>query len=187
MRDLDLYKHGYRVQALDPERFFPLPDNRYLLHWGDTERTCREIAKFSKRDAAGYHKWIDFWKQAGGLFNEYFLTEPPTVAELWERVSSTGDEALLDRLLNGTLTELLDEMFETDEVKASVMHTLDMKDVDEPGVLFGYASIKPNLLAAPHNLGLVTGGMGTLTAAMARAQRRVSAQRFVWVQKSSEF
>ena len=42
VRDLDLYKRGYRVQALDPERFFPLPDNRYLLHWEDTERTCRE-------------------------------------------------------------------------------------------------------------------------------------------------
>ena len=23
VRDLDLYKHGYHVQALDPERFFP--------------------------------------------------------------------------------------------------------------------------------------------------------------------
>ena len=176
VRDLDLYKHGYHVQPLDPARFFPLPDNRYLLHWEDTERTCRELEKFSDRDAVGYRKWIDFWKRAGGIFNEYFLTEPPTVTELCERVSNTADEALLDRLLNGTLTELLNEMFETDEVKASVMHTLDMKDMDEPGVLFGYASIKPNLLTAPHNLGLVTGGMGTLTTAMARSAQGFGAK-----------
>ena len=86
------------------------------------------------------------------------------------------DKEILDRLLNGTLTELLDEMFETDEVKASVMHTLDMKDMDEPGVLFGYASIKPNLLTTPHNLGLVTGGMGTLTTAMARSAQGFGAK-----------
>ena len=176
VRDLDLYKHGYHVQSLDPARFFPLPDNRYLLHWEDTERTCRELEKFSDRDAVGYRKWIDFWKRAGGIFNEYFLTEPPTVTELCERVSNTVDKEILDRLLNGTLTELLDEMFETDEVKASVMHTLDMKDMDEPGVLFGYASIKPNLLTAPHNLGLVTGGMGTLTTAMARSAQGFGAK-----------
>ena len=176
VRDLDLYKHGYHVQPLDPARFFPLPDNRYLLHWEDTERTCRELEKFSDRDAVGYRKWIDFWKRAGGIFNEYFLTEPPTVTELCERVSNTVDKEILDRLLNGTLTELLDEMFETDEVKASVMHTLDMKDMDEPGVLFGYASIKPNLLTTPHNLGLVTGGMGTLTTAMARSAQGFGAK-----------
>jgi phytoene dehydrogenase-like protein len=176
VRDLDLYEHGYEVQPLDPVRFFPLHDDWSLLHWQDVGQTCQEIEKFSKRDALGYRRWIDFWAQAGSLLNRYFLSEPPTIPELCEHVRGTEDEALLDRLLKGTLTELLDELFETDEVKATVMHSHDMKDADAPGVLFGSASIKPGQLVNPRNQGIVKGGMGTLTRAMAQAAQRFGAK-----------
>jgi phytoene dehydrogenase-like protein len=81
VEDLNLYKYGYEVQPLDPTHFFPFPDGRSILHWHDVDRTCRGLAEFSARDAEGYRKWLDFWKRAGRLFNSYFLSEPPMLAD----------------------------------------------------------------------------------------------------------
>ena len=59
VRDLDLPRHGYVVDAKDPAFFSPFPDGRHLFMWQDRTRTLTEIAKFSKRDAAAYPKYED--------------------------------------------------------------------------------------------------------------------------------
>ena len=52
VRDLELARHGYRVLKRSPSSFTPLEDGRYLLLGSDREFNCRQIAKFSARDAA---------------------------------------------------------------------------------------------------------------------------------------
>lgn len=171
VRDLDLRKHGYQVHPLPLKRMFPYPDGRSLCLWNDTERTAREIsAKFSHKDAAGYVAIQDFWRRAGSLFDRYFLREPPTIGELQDSVRGTEDESLLDRLLHGTLTGILDELFESDEVKAAaISHVMAGKGLDEQGLLFAYAATKPNVLVDNNNQGIVVGGMGTISDAISRA------------------
>src|SRR5262249_13045679 len=112
VNDLDLHRHGYHVQQYDPTSFLPLPDGRYLLLWRASERRCDEIAKFSPHDADGYRRWSDFWDRVARLFNRFFLSEPPTLAELRDQVRGTEDESMLERLVTGTLTDLMDEYFE---------------------------------------------------------------------------
>jgi len=178
VNDLELRKHGYQVHPLPMKRFFPYPDGRSLTFWNDTQRVCREIeATFSKQDAEGYAAIQEFWWRAGSLFNRYFLSEPPTLDELKEQVRGTEDEALLERLLHGTLTELLDELFVSDEVKAAaISHVMTSKGMDEPGLLFAYAATKPNALVDNNNQGIVVGGMGGITAAMARSAQSAGAK-----------
>src|SRR5262245_2898374 len=53
IRELDLPRHGLELIPLDCS-FLPLPDGRSLARWGDKERTRREIAKFSAKDAEIY-------------------------------------------------------------------------------------------------------------------------------------
>ena len=53
IRELDLPRHGLELIPLDCS-FLPLPDGRSLARWGDKERTRREIAKFSAKDAEVY-------------------------------------------------------------------------------------------------------------------------------------
>ncbi len=48
--------------------------------------------------------------------------------------------------------------------------------MNKPRVLFGYAPINSDLLVDPHNQGLVKGGIGTLTTAMAQAAQGFGAQ-----------
>ena len=56
VRDLDLERHGYRVDPKDPAFFSPFPDGRHLFTWQDRAKTLAEIAKFSKKDAETYPK-----------------------------------------------------------------------------------------------------------------------------------
>src|SRR5438067_7805003 len=107
VNDLDLHRHGYAVQQCDPTCFLPLPDGRSLLLWRDAERTCQEIARFSPHDADGYRQWGDFWDRVARLFSPFFLTEPPTLAELHDQARGTDDEPLVERLVTGPPTELM--------------------------------------------------------------------------------
>src|SRR6202020_3211286 len=52
IRDLELARFGYRVDAKDPAFFSPFPDGRYLFMWQDRARTLAEISKFSRHEAA---------------------------------------------------------------------------------------------------------------------------------------
>src|SRR5437016_9488201 len=52
VRDLELERFGYQVDAKDPAFFSPFPDGRYFFMWQDRRKTLDEIAKFSRRDAA---------------------------------------------------------------------------------------------------------------------------------------
>src|SRR5260370_13050086 len=51
IRELELPRFGYRVDAKDPAFFSPFPDGRHLFMWQDRAKTLAEIAKFSQRDA----------------------------------------------------------------------------------------------------------------------------------------
>ncbi|HUO31429.1 MAG TPA: FAD-dependent oxidoreductase, partial [Bryobacteraceae bacterium] len=52
IRDLELARFGYQVDAKDPAFFSAFPDGRCFFMWQDGRRTLEEIAKFSQRDAA---------------------------------------------------------------------------------------------------------------------------------------
>jgi phytoene dehydrogenase-like protein len=53
IRELDLTRHGLEIIPLECS-FTPLPDGRSLVRWPDADRTRREIARFSRRDAEIY-------------------------------------------------------------------------------------------------------------------------------------
>ena len=60
IEDLELAKYGFRQIAFDPQAFCPFPDGRHLFLWGDVERTCKEIARLSKKDAEAYRAYEAF-------------------------------------------------------------------------------------------------------------------------------
>ncbi len=53
VRELELAKHGYEIIPMDCS-FSPLPDGDSLARWADPERSRREVARFSKKDAEVY-------------------------------------------------------------------------------------------------------------------------------------
>ncbi len=158
--ELGLREHGFDVYHLDPSRYQPFPDGSALRLWDDLERSQAELARFSQRDAEAYPEWLSFWKRAAGIIYPYFLTPPPTVSEIASRVRGTPDEALLDRLLTTSMTDLVTDFFESDQAQGAFIQAQDVGDPAASGSAWCYAYIKCNVFGRPENVGIVKGGNG---------------------------
>jgi len=169
--DLELGRHGFEVYPLDPARFHPFPDGRALVVWDDHARTATEIERYSPRDAAAWTRWMDLWERAALLLHPYFLAPAPGYAEIAARVRGTEDEGLWETLLTRPMWDLVHEHFESDVMRAHTLNAQDLGDPRAPGSALCYAYIKVNLRSAPGTVGIVKGGMGAITRAMARAAR----------------
>src|SRR4051812_7598892 len=75
--DLRLRDYGYQVLARDPSSFTPLPDGRSLLMGPDAERTRKEIAKFSTRDAERYGDYEAMLERAADFVEPTLTMTPP--------------------------------------------------------------------------------------------------------------
>ena len=169
IEDLELRKHGFEVHTLEPYRFHPFPNGEYLLGWHDDERTANEIRRISPRDAERYPDWVAFWEQAADILKRYFLTEPPTIAEIAASVKGTPDERVFERMLTGNMKDLAEQYFESDLIRASYTDAQDAGDVRAPGSIMAVAYYKTAMLSEDENVGIPYGGMGGITQAMARS------------------
>jgi phytoene dehydrogenase-like protein len=59
VRELQLERYGYKVDAKDPAFFSVFPDGRHFFMWQDRAKTLEEISRFSRRDAAVYPAYED--------------------------------------------------------------------------------------------------------------------------------
>src|SRR5215469_306461 len=59
VRELELERYGYRVDAKDPAFFSAFPDGRCFFMWQDRAKTLEEISRFSRHDAQVYPAYED--------------------------------------------------------------------------------------------------------------------------------
>lgn len=186
--DMSLAAHGLKVVERRMQNFLPLNDREYLAAGG--ERTRREIAKFSTRDADRLDSFVARFTAIADLVRGTLLNTPPNVIEggwiaglgeilrsfpLARELSELDMRARRDlvALFGQSAGDLLDSWFESDPIKA----------------LFGFDSIVGNYqspyspgsayVLLHHWIGEVNGkkgtwghaigGMGAITQAMARA------------------
>src|SRR5712692_6282031 len=77
IRDLELERFGYLVDAKDPAFFSPFPDGRHLFMWQDRAKTLAEIAKFSARDAEAYPRYEAHLERLAVVAEALLLATPP--------------------------------------------------------------------------------------------------------------
>ena len=169
VQDLDLESHGLKVLPVDPERIHPFPDGRAVRVWNDDAQVAEEIARISLPDADAYLKWVDFWVRAARIIHPYMLTAPPTLAEVMASVQGTDDEAVLERILFGSAYDMLDQFFESEQVKALFAWSFN----DAP--LF-FARLETSRFGDPRYHGILQGGMGSLPRSIEQAARSYGAQ-----------
>ncbi len=170
IEDLELRKHGFHVYSLDPMRFMPFPNGNFLRMWHDDDKTAEEIARVSPHDAESYPHWMGFWKRASRILNEHFLSPPPTLTELFEKAREMGEQDVLETLLTVPLKDLIEQYFESDEMRALSCPQVDGGDITAPGSAYASAYFRlGNFRDDQENYGLVRGGMGAITMAMARS------------------
>ncbi len=133
IKDLELERHGYKVYPMGPY-YQAYPDGRFLcLDEEDPKQQYEEISKFSKKDAAAKVEW-DAW--LGGLadaLGPLLLQAPPnlgsrrprdiaeTVRLAWnQRGLNVRTIADTTRLMVMSIADLLEDWFESPEVKAAL-------------------------------------------------------------------
>src|SRR3954471_8300212 len=120
IRDLRLKEYGLSILPRDPSSFTPLLDGRSLLVGPDERMTCREIAKFSRKDAERYPAYNRLLERVSAALEPLLSQAPPDPLPLpadWrkigvgKRLKDAGRMMELYRTLSG-LGEVIPEAME---------------------------------------------------------------------------
>jgi phytoene dehydrogenase-like protein len=173
IRDLDLARFGYEVHAFDPQFFLPFPDRDSMLLWNDADRNHKELARFSKKDAVAYPKYVAFWTDVMELIEAMVLESPPPLPDLLGMFKGAEAEELAKRLLLQSAADLLDEFFESEEVKAMLATATTIglpAGPKTPGtaLMLGHMLLH-EINGVKQTFGYSKGGMGGISTALAKA------------------
>jgi phytoene dehydrogenase-like protein len=133
VRDLELKRFGYAVDAKDPAFFSPFPDGRHLFMYQDRARTLAEIAKFSARDAEIYPRYEAHLERLAQVAESLLLTTPPNFPpngpgdyidylKLSGRLRGLSKNEIvgLVKIFTQSAAEFLDEWFESEQIKVTL-------------------------------------------------------------------
>src|SRR5262249_5554507 len=196
IRDLRLKQYGLNILPRDPSSFTPLLDGRSLLMGPDERMTCREIAKFSRRDAERYLAYNRLLERVSAALEPLLAQPAPDplplpsdwrrigvgkrlkdagrMMELYRTLGGLGDdipEAL--ELLVGAARPILERWFESEVLRATLA-------TDAVIGAFASPSYPGTAYVLLHHVmgeaggqrgvwGYVEGGMGALANALAEA------------------
>ena len=133
VRDLDLERHGLKVQCADPWAVVALPDGGRLELGHDVARTAEAIRRVSSRDAARWPEFCERMNRLALLLQSLYLAPPPDplaqglgalaqLGRLGLEVRRLGRQGMEDlfRLLPMSVADLLDDEFESDALKGAL-------------------------------------------------------------------
>jgi phytoene dehydrogenase-like protein len=189
IRDLRLARHGLRMVPCEPAVQIPSSDGGMLAWWSSPDRAAADIARRSPRDAEAFLDLDRRLKRLAASLEPYFLEPPPDLHTRGARRARelfrlgrrfrgiSGDQATdLVRLLTGSLRELADRRFESEDVKTLLaannvygMHGPPSQPGSALGLLFHLLSGGDRKVQGYS--GHVIGGMGAISDALADAAR----------------
>jgi phytoene dehydrogenase-like protein len=190
--DLKLDSRVETVQS-DAVAFCPQPDGTQLTIWRDTDRTAEEIARFSRADASAYPGFVELMSRIADVMRGLMEMTPPDLPEVGRRDLRGGlglfgplrrlgrkNISELLRILPMPSDDLLNEYFESPAVKAAIGATSVLNVSWGPREAGTAYTLLCNWALAGTGLfrsaGVVKGGMGALTGAIADAARGFGAE-----------
>ena len=192
IRELQLAKHGYEVIPMDCS-FLPLPNGDSLARWADSNRSRREISRFSKKDAETYPEFSQVMTHMGKLAKEVIDHPAPDITSINPRELSNllrlgktfknlGPELLHMniKLITMSAADFLDQWFESETLKApmSVSGIIGtFQGVRSPGTAYVLLHhYMGQLDGAFRSWGFSKGGTGGISMACARAAMSYGAE-----------
>lgn len=188
VRDLRLEGYGYKIFPMGPV-YQAYPDGRSLqFGHSDSNANQTRIAKFSKKDADNLGEYYEWLEELAGILGPLLLKVPPKLGSkkpgdlidlgqlAWGLRRHISQKTIADftRMMTMSLTDFLDDWFESEELKGilaidGVIGT--WAGPDEPGtayVLLHHAitDIGDGQLS---NWGFPEGGMGAVADSFRRA------------------
>jgi phytoene dehydrogenase-like protein len=190
VRELDLKRFGYEISIVTPDYFVPFPDGTALTLWGDVERDAAAIARFNEHDAAAYVEFDRYFVRVARLLKDLLFVVPPNMnlRDLPKWAATAGrfrkwsgrDLHETVRLFTMSAADFLDEWFEDERVKGALATQAII------GAWCGPMTPGSAYVLMHHWIGevdghagawgWVKGGMGGISAAMARAAEAAGAE-----------
>ncbi len=191
--DLDLPRHGYKVYPMGPY-YQAFPEGGSIkLYADDAQRNYEEVSKWSRQDAEAMPRWDAWLEGLADVLGPLLLTVPPklgsrrpgdlaeTLRLAWrQRGLSVRTVADVTRLMTMSIADLLDDWFESPQVKGAlavngVIGT--WAGPYEPGTAYVMAHHSIGDIGDGHlgNWGFQEGGMGAVADAIGNAAREQGA------------
>jgi len=133
LADLQLERHGYKVHPMGPY-YQAFPEGGSLtIHDDDAARTREQIARWSSKDARAWVAWNEWLAGLADVLGPLLLTVPPTIGShsphdvaglarlVWRnRGVDARTVADVTRLMTMSIADLLDDWFESPQVKGAL-------------------------------------------------------------------
>src|SRR5689334_689664 len=187
INDLDLARHGYKIYPMGPY-YQAFPEGGSIkLYADDAKRNHEEVSRWSKKDADAMPRWDAWLAGLAEVLGPLLLTVPPNLGsrkprELADTLRLAWRHRGLDvrtvadvtRLMTMSIADLLDDWFESPQVKGAlavngVIGT--WAGPREPGTAYVMAHHSIGDIGDGHlgNWGFAEGGMGAVAEACQRA------------------
>jgi len=192
IRELDLPRHGMEVLPLDGT-FTPMTNGDYLWRVNDHAKTRREIARHSRLDAEAYEEYGKAMVEMGRFVKPILAMTAPdptslalrglrdllSIARRFRRLSAE-DQYNQVQLMTMSAAGFLDQWFETDVLKATMAASGiigTFLGVRSPGTAYVLLHhYMGEIDGAFRSWGLVRGGTGAISNAIASAAREAGAE-----------
>jgi phytoene dehydrogenase-like protein len=194
IHDLDLERHGYKIFPMGPY-YQAFPEGGSIkLYADDAKRNYEEVSKWSRKDADAMPRWDAWLAGLAEVLGPLLLTVPPNLGskkarDLTETLRLAWRNRGLDvrtiadatRLMTMSIADLLDDWFESPQVKGAlavngVIGT--WAGPYEPGTAYVMAHHSIGDVGDGHlgNWGFQEGGMGGVSSAIEAAARSFGAE-----------
>jgi phytoene dehydrogenase-like protein len=130
IQELELHKHGLHLMPLDSS-FVPMENGDYYAVYGDEASTRAEIQRHSKRDAEAMPRFSQLMYEMAYAVKPILGMVPPdpsnpglrglqTLREFGSHIQGLGKDTFhqLTKIMTMSVSDFLDEWFESDVVKA---------------------------------------------------------------------
>ena len=130
--ELELHRHGLVLYPLAADYYVPFPDGGHLLLTSDPRQAHDEIARFSARDAEAWPRFSALLRRIANVIRPLLTMTPPSIGGrspddlldlarfAWKLKGLDVRQASdLVKVMTLSVAELLDEWFESPQVKAA--------------------------------------------------------------------
>ncbi len=180
IEELKLKEEGYRAYPYDPQFFMPFPDGKHIFLWLDEDKTVNEISRFSKKDAKAYRDFNKLLDDFYSVVESIIDGPPPPMSELAKLADIPEMAEIVKLFLFSSAKSLLDEFFESEEVKAILATQALIGSFSGPMSIGSAYVMIHHFLTEVNGIrgawGYVKGGMGTVTQIIAKAAKRFGAE-----------
>lgn len=116
--NMALTSFGLRFAHPEPSSFMAFPDGRRFVASSSRSELAKELENLGKHDVQGYFDTLRVMSELAQKLDVSFYDAPPSISELYSRLTSDSDKNLLTRLLFGSASDFLAERISSEEVRS---------------------------------------------------------------------